>query len=207
MNNSDLDLNYVGPVPDFRYFNDISLQQYTEYSKNFTKNWYLKYETKKYCLQDCVSLYQVIKKFSYMIYKELNVNLRFAPTTSSLALRTYRTKFKDATGIKFIPIITGETYKFIKQSFTGGHVDVYNPYGKEVYHYDVNSLYPYIMKTYPMGVGNPTYFEGNIIEHKHKPHGFFSEAEVEITTPDNLFIPIIQTRIMTKDGFLNYEEL
>ena len=88
-NNPGIDLNYSGTVPDFKYFSDITLQEYNAYSSKFTKKWYLKYETIKYCLQDCVSLYQVLKKFSNTIYKDLKVNLKFAPTTSSLALRTF----------------------------------------------------------------------------------------------------------------------
>lgn len=70
-----------------------------------------------------------MSKFSNMLYKDLKVNIKFAATTSSLALRTFRINFKDATGIKFIPIIVGDTYDFIKTSFTGGHVDVFNPHG------------------------------------------------------------------------------
>jgi len=40
----------------------------------------------------------------------------------------------------------------LKKGYTGGAVDVYKPYGKYVYRYDVNSLYPYIMKEFPMPV-------------------------------------------------------
>jgi len=43
----------------------------------------------------------------------------------------------------------------IKQGYTGGSVDVYKPTGQHIYRYDVNSLYPYVMKSYPMPVGNP----------------------------------------------------
>ena len=52
-------------------------------------------------------------------------------------------------------------YEFIKDSYYGGAVDVYKPYGKNVYRYDVNSLYPYIMKNYPMPVGQPTIVDGD----------------------------------------------
>ena len=58
-----------------------------------------------------------------------------------------------------IPNIRGEVYKFIKTSYTGGAVDIYKPYGKKVYRYDVNSLYPYIMANNPLPVGQPTLLE------------------------------------------------
>nr|YP_010170410.1 DNA polymerase type B [Phanerochaete carnosa]QRZ60392.1 DNA polymerase type B [Phanerochaete carnosa] len=54
------------------------------------------------------------------------------------------------------------------------------------------------MKTYPMPVGNPKFFEGNILEVMNRPYGFF---EVEVTTPKDLFYPIIQTRINTSEGY------
>jgi hypothetical protein len=38
-------------------------------------------------------------------------------------------------------------------------VDVYRPYAENVKSYDVNSLYPSMLK-YPMPVGKPTYIEG-----------------------------------------------
>lgn len=204
VNNYEIDLNYVGNVPNFNYFDDLSIEKYNEYASKYKNNWNLKFETIKYCLQDCVTLYQVIKKFCNMIYKDLKVNLRFTPTTSSLALRTFRTTFPYSSE-NGIPIIVGDTFDFIKQSFTGGHVDVYNPYGTNVYHYDVNSLYPSVMNKYKMAVGNPSYFEAsfdsNILTQKltdNRPYGFF---EVDIITSAELKYPIIQTRVNTNDGY------
>lgn len=84
-------------------------------------------------------------------------------TLSYLAFAIFRTTFlKDSK----IPLIHGEMYDFIKESYTGGSVDVYKPkpsYNKKVYRYDVNSLYTYAMKNYPMPVGSPTYFEGEYL--------------------------------------------
>jgi len=56
-----------------------------------------------------------------------------------------------------IAIIKGEMYHFIKIAYTGGAVDVYKPYGKNIFRYDVNYLYSCIMKNNPMPVGNPIY--------------------------------------------------
>lgn len=52
VNNPNLELNYVGSVPDFKYFSDIKLDEYNEYCKNFSNNkWSVRSETIKYCLQ------------------------------------------------------------------------------------------------------------------------------------------------------------
>lgn len=46
---------------------------------------------------------------------------------------------------------------FIRRGYYGGHVDVYKPYGENLFYYDVNSLYPFIMKSYPMPCGPPVW--------------------------------------------------
>lgn len=103
-------------------------------------------------------------------------------------------------------------FNFFKEGYTGGAVDVYKPYGENVYWYDANSLYPYMMLINAMPVGTPTYFEGDIslayvdkpapaltpapsqtqgviatVEPEPnlsaKPYGIF---EVEVTAPENL---------------------
>ena len=79
-------------------------------------------------------------------------------------------------------------------------MDVYKPQpssNKKVYRYDVNSLYPYAMKNYPMPVGEPTYFEGDILQNydpNNKPFGIF---EVDVVAPSNIKYSILQTRIKT----------
>ena len=96
--------------------------------------------------------------------------------------------------------IKGEIYKFIQEGYSGGAVDVYKPYGRNIHRYDVNSLYPYIMRNYPMPIGKPTFFEGNkenilnILHIKNK----FSFIEVKVTCPDNIKAPLLLTRIGNK---------
>lgn len=50
-----------------------------------------------------------------------------------------------------IPSMNEDT--FIRRGYYGGHADTYIPRGENLYYYDVNSLYPYIMKTFPMPGG------------------------------------------------------
>ena len=54
-----------------------------------------------------------------------------------------------------------ETEEFIRMSYCGGRVEVFKPIlGQQGYHYDVNSLYPYVMRDMPeYPIGKPQYTE------------------------------------------------
>jgi hypothetical protein len=143
---------------------------------------------------DTIILYKVISEFNFTIFAKYRVNVLKYPTISSLAFAIYRTNYlKDNT----IPIIDGQMYKDLKISYTGGACDVYLPYGENIKCYDVNSLYPTVMCNYDMPIGTPTYFEGEITKIDQKAFGFF---EVEVQSPLNLNIPLLQTRINTGFG-------
>src|ERR1700677_4321258 len=96
-----------------------------------------------------------------------------------------------------IPVITGELYKNLQQSYTGGSVDVYKPVGKNVNRYDVNSLYPAVMSQFASPVGKVHKFNGDISKYEDNPFGFFY---VNVKTPEKLHIPILQTRVKTNNG-------
>jgi hypothetical protein len=132
-----------------------------------------------------------------LIYELFNINIHKYPTLSSLAFAIYRTHFLEKDTI---PQLTSQIATDIRKAYTGGAVDVYipeNPEGTKVYCYDVNSLYPFIMRSCDMPVGNPTYFYGDIRKMDSESFGFFY---CKITAPDNLLHPIIQTKIKTENG-------
>jgi len=106
--------------------------------------------------------------------------------------------------------ITGDVYKEIKLAYTGGSTDIYipkPPLGFKIYAYDVNALYPFVMLNNIYPVGDPIYFEGNIINNyryisienrlNSRPFGFFY---CKIQAPENLLHPILQIHHKTKDG-------
>jgi hypothetical protein len=223
LKDKNISLNYNGNIPDFKYFNNygINIEEYIKEIKPFKEktklfkrkggltpddyniliksktNWNLREESIKYCENDVIVLYNIIKKFSMKIFELFRVDIIKYPTLASLAFGIYRSNFyrKD----ELIPIITGSMYDNMKNAYTGGSVDVYKPHGYNIYSYDVNSLYPTQMANYDMPVGSPTYFEGdiNLREEIKNPFGIF---EVEVTSPDNLNYPILQLRFKTKNG-------
>jgi len=191
-------LEYIGAVPSLDYFSDLTCDEYKAYCTNFANNWTLRYESIKYCKADCISLYQIILKFNEKIFDLYKINVNKYPTLPSLAFALFRTHYLKKI---FIPMISGKTAKNIRLSYTGGSTDMYIPTnsGKEelVYCYDINSLFPAAMAEYPMPIGKPTYFEGDIRKYQHDAFGFFY---CRVTTPEHLEHPILQTHVKTKGG-------
>jgi hypothetical protein len=106
--------------------------------------------------------------------------------------------------------LLGPAEKDIRQSYTGGAVDVYIPKFKAIAPYpnmgnqatmmqcyDVNALYPYVMANAPTPVGKPVAFTGDIRAIEPKAFGFFY---CEITSPLYLEHPILQRKIKTNQG-------
>jgi hypothetical protein len=208
------DINYQGSVPDYKYFDGVSLEDYNLYLKSWgLKLWSFKEEAIKYCNLDCISLYQILIKFNKLIFEYFKINIIKYPTLSSLAFGIFRTHFliskedvnmdkdgKPAITHSKVHMLSGKISNSIRQGYTGGSTDMYipqPPIGVKIYSYDVNSLYPYTMRSFEYPIGRPTYFEGNILKFDENPFGFFY---CKITAPDNLLHPILQTHLKTDDG-------
>nr|AQU12774.1 DNA polymerase [Thelephora ganbajun] len=193
------DLTYKGQFPEYKFFSSISLTEYLNLKNQYSKKiWSFKNEAIKYCELDCVSLHQIISKFSILIYNTFKVDaIKKALTLPSLAMRIWKTFFmpKDT-----VFSISGQPEYNIRQSFTGGAVDVYIPHnsGNEtLYSYDVNALYPYVMLKNPMPTGKPIAFDGNIRKINQQAFGFFY---CKITSPEYLEHPLLQRHIKTVNG-------
>jgi DNA polymerase type B, organellar and viral len=191
-------LDYIGNVPDFKFFgNKTDLTDYNEYKSTFNNNWNLKEESVKYCVNDCVSLYQVIFKFNDIIFNLFTINIHNYPTLPSLAFAIFRSNFLIKNTI---PQLSGKISEDIRQGYTGGAVDMYIPESKpgiEIKCFDVNALYPSQMQSQLMPIGVPTYFEGDISIIDPNAFGFFY---CKIIAPDNIKHPILQTHVKTKSG-------
>ncbi len=132
-----------------------------------------------------------------MIFELFSININKFLTLSSLAFGIFRTHFLKND---IIPQLTGEIEKDIRMSYTGGAVDMYiptPPKGVKIYCYDVNSLYPFVMKNNLMPTGKPIKFYGDIRKIDSNAFGFFY---CNIKTPNNLIHPILQTHVKVNKG-------
>jgi hypothetical protein len=203
------DINYNGEVPDFKYFSNITLSQYIIYFWSFIgKHWSFKDEAIKYCIIDCISLHEILTKFSILFFNKFKLNIKNALTLPSLAFKTWRTNYLIETNPEYmIHNISGLVDDFIRSGYTGGAVDMYIPenLGNElIYEYDINSLYPSQMKDKVMPCGSPKFKNVNIninsIEDLSKIITLFGFFKAKIIAPTNLKYPIIQTHVKTKQG-------
>jgi hypothetical protein len=194
---------YKGLFPAYKYWTDISLEQYLDMKSEFNLlgiKWNFKDEAIKYCNLDCKCLYDILIKFNELIFSHFSINIHSVLTLPALSMRIYKSKFMPENTIyQLTPNVDRE----IRQAYTGGAVDVYLPHNRvgnafdKLFYYDINSLYPFIMAKTPMPVGKPKYFKGDIRLINPEAYGYFY---CEITSPSDIAHPILQQRIRTNDG-------
>jgi len=149
--------------------NEILLNQFIEYSK-----------------QDSISLLKALMKAQKIYIDEHEVDIPSIWSTSTLSFKIFRQKFLDID----IPILTNKLDDIIRLSYIGGSTDYFYNYGENLKHYDVNSLYPKAMCN-PM----PLEFLGESIGNSVKLENIFGFAEVKVTTPENMDIPILPFKV------------
>lgn len=109
-----------------------------------------------YLRQDILILGGVFLKSQEINWAKYKIDIVRTMTLSGLSLKIFRKKYFDDTSFH-ISIPTRNQDTFIRRGYYGGHVDVYKPVGLDLDYYDVNSLYPFVMKSYPMPSGVPVW--------------------------------------------------
>jgi hypothetical protein len=198
---------YNGVFPKLEYFTDLSLSNYISLLQEFKNiNWNFKDQAIKYCKLDCLILFEILTQFNELIINEFGVNIDKVLTLPSLSMRIFKTLFMSVNSIYQIH---GKVANNIRESYSGGAVDVYIPHNKvgtytlsttfrTLFLYDVNSLYPFVMSTKAMPIGKPTAFDGDITKFEPNAYGFFY---CKITSPNFLEHPILQRKINTAQGW------
>jgi hypothetical protein len=139
----------------------------------------------EYCMNDCISLAQILEIFNDILINQIGGCIGI--TASSTALRTWRKKFQK------YPLPTYYTWNdFIRLGYYGGRCEVFNMYAPATaYYYDVKSMYPSVMvnNIYPMS--RPERVKYRDAWDCVGKCGFM---ECDVTTPENLYIPLLPYR-------------
>lgn len=171
-----------------------SLDDYTSVNSNLFIQ-----RLEEYCLNDSKLLCEIYEKFTAIIEDNFNVNAHDKLTIASLAFKIFRLNYfnNKLNPIQFLP---PKVENFVSQSYKGGYCDVFKPLLKNGYHYDVNSLYPYIMESNVF----PGQIEKEIIisdTAAFNIDSFFGFIEVEVETPKDLYFPVL-TYTVKKHGLI-----
>ena len=138
-------LNYIGNTPDLKYFKNGD-------KIIFKSNLDLKEETLEYLENDIIILQNILIEFAKFIGYKVSSEAAQHLTIASLAYQVYFTiYYKNEFNLK---IINKNLEKTIKESYFGGHTEVFNHYGKDLYYRDLRSPYPFAMlNDMPVGDG------------------------------------------------------
>lgn len=156
----------------------------------------------EYLEMDCRALHTVLTMVMEMAHMSLEDFVR-CPTAASLSMSVYKSQqpeeYEDATSSNYYGA-TGEMMEeFVRRAYYGGRTEVFTPHMTDGYHYDVNSLYPHVMKENEFPIG---YYEHIYDPEKAQTnYRFFKKyrkgagiAEANVTVPD-MHIPPLPTRV------------
>lgn len=157
------------------HFNNIDLFNHTQLLQQFIT----------YSKQDAKALYEALTTAQDIFFDKFKVDIETVYSTATLALKVYRTHFQKES----IYILPASKDYFIRKGYFGGGTDVYKAYGKKLYYYDINSLYPYAMlNPMPHEILN----DGERIDLSDRNlDSFFGFAYVRIFCPLNMERPVL----------------
>lgn len=162
-------------------------------------------ELNEYLVNDLISLYEIIMQVKYISGLDLDEFIN-CPTTASLAMRVFKSNYEDDYKEVTRTNWRGEWARFceefVRQGYYGGRTEVFKPALENGFHYDVNSLYPSVMKDNEYPVGFYNFYEGSkadwCLRHWWKTGSGAGFAEIEIHIPENIHIPPLPVRHANK---------
>ena len=152
--------------------------------ESYTDDQTFKQELVDFCISNSKILQEGFEKFLWYIRDVLVLEPLNCLSLPGLALRYFRLNYYDSENTP-IERLSENKDSFIRKSYRGGIVEVFKPHLIDGFHYDVNSLYPYVMKTFPMPVGIGKWVNNIDITT------FFGFVKVEVTCPETLEKPFL----------------
>lgn len=149
-----------------------------------------------YLKNDCRALYTILETTAELAGLPWEKFVR-CPTVASLAMQVYQSLFpedyKEAISTNYYAEGGVEAEAFARESYHGGRTEVFVPFVERAFHYDVNSLYPHVMKANTFPVGFFQHMKGTVAEiafsrwRRNRIGGGMVRATVHI--PEDMWIP------------------
>lgn len=152
---------------------------------NYLSDSTIKSKLAKYCLSDSLALQEGFENFLTYIRQNLKIEPLKSLSLPGISLYYFRSKFYDDINSPIEKLSKNKDI-FIRKSYRGGVVDLFKPHLINGFHYDINSLYPYVMKTFPMPIGN-----GKWVNTITDIDNFFGFIKVEVTSPEYMHKPFL----------------
>lgn len=115
---------------------------------------------------------------------EYKINMFESYSASSLAMKIFRTNYlKDS-----IPKLHPQHDTIFREAYYGGVCDIFKPCGKNLYHYDINSLYSHSMLK-----NMPGKFLG-IEKEVFDLNEFFGFLLIKVNVPEDCMYPQVVKR-------------
>ena len=142
----------------------------------------------EYNKYDVLALAEVMNVFSKIVLTYFDINIFNIISISSLSKAIFYNNYYNPDKM---PLYTlpKKVHSFIQEAYRGGRCESFykGKITKDIYHYDINSLYPYC-GTFKMPVGKPTYLNNlnkitDIKGYLTRNVGFY---KVIVSSPNNL---------------------
>lgn len=132
----------------------------------------------------------LLKSLAQKISDEFSIDIYHAKifSLSGLSMKLFKKYFSDKKGKIIALNETSDT--FIRKAYYGGRAEIFKSIAHNVHYYDVNSMYPFIMKTKPMPIGRPKYLKEGEIDLSV----FFGFMSIELETPKGIYIPVLPVK-------------
>lgn len=154
----------------------------------------------KYLKNDCIGLYECLKIY---FNKEYIEDIPHQLTRSGVSYKVFTTFFYNQ---KQLPKFRDSVNDFCRRSYFGGRTEIFKPLyqneNKPLYHYDINSLYPAVMRENDF-IGNVKTITNHFHENK------LGIYKVDVIAPKNIEIPLLGIKyknkyIFPKGNFTGY---
>jgi hypothetical protein len=146
----------------------------------------------EYLEHDCIGLYEVLDKFKKEI---LNIGGDLGLTIASTSLKTFTRSYQKKPFFMCSKTMNDE----LRNAYFGGRTEIFRmiaPVKDDYYYYyDINSLYPFVMKKYPYPISRPIVINNPDTLIYMENDGI---TNAKVNAPTDLYIPVLPAKIKLK---------